>query len=94
MTYNQAINYMTSSGMTQEQIDGVEKAIRNNVTVGQILDLIDNNRESEEMVHILNGNGDVEVSAMVCSMIWSDIEDRSVNSMRAQGDCIEIWLDD
>ena len=64
------------------------------VTVGQLLDLIDNNRESEEIVHIMNDNGGVQCKAMVCSEIWDGLEDRTVNSIQAEGDVLKIWLDD
>lgn len=64
------------------------------VTLGQILDLIDNNRESEEMVEIMNHNGEVQCKAMVCSITWQGIEDKTVNSMQALGNCLQIWLND
>lgn len=64
------------------------------ITLGQILDLIDNNRESEEMVEIMDHNGNVQCSAMVCSVIWKGIEDKTVNSMMAAGNCLQIWLND
>ena len=63
-------------------------------TVEELLDLIDNNRESEEFVEILDGNGYVEARLRVCSDIWKGIEHRTINSMRAQGDRIQIWLND
>lgn len=64
------------------------------ITLGQILDLIDNNRESEEMVEIMDHNGEVQCQAMVCSIIWQGIEDKTVNSMQASGNCLQIWLND
>lgn len=64
------------------------------ITLGQILDLIDNNRESEEMVEIMDHNGNVQCSAMVCSVIWQGIEDKTVNSMQASENCLQIWLND
>ena len=64
------------------------------VTLGQILDLIDNNRESEEMVEIMDHNGQVQCRAMVCSVIWQGIENKTVNSMGADGNCLQIWLND
>ena len=35
------------------------------ITLGQILDLIDSNRESDEMVEIMDHNGEVQCQAMV-----------------------------
>lgn len=64
------------------------------VTVGQLLDLMDNNRESEEVVNIMDNNGNVQCKAMVCSEIWDGLEDRTVNSIQAEGDALAIWLDD
>lgn len=64
------------------------------VTVGQLLDLIDSNRESEEVVHIMGKNGEAECKAMVCSEIWDGIEGRTVNSIQVEGDVLRIWLDD
>lgn len=66
----------------------------NGVTLGQILDLLDNNRESEEMVEIMDHNGQVQCKAMVCSMVWQGIEDKTVNSMQANGNYLQIWLND
>ena len=90
---NQAINMMVSSGMSEEQIAEIVEAVRK-TTVADILDLIDNSRESEELVHILDHNGNVEVCAMVCSKIWDGIENRTVNSMQARDGIIELWLND
>ena len=64
------------------------------ITLGQILDLIDNSRESEEIVEIGDNNGQVQCQAMVCSVIWKGIEDKTVNSMQAVGDHLKIWLND
>lgn len=64
------------------------------ITLGQILDLLDNNRESEETVEIMDCNGYVQCRAMVCSVVWKGIEDKTVNSMQAYGNCLQIWLND
>lgn len=64
------------------------------ITLGQILDLIDNNRESEEMVDIMNHDAQVQCRAMVCSVVWQGIEDKTVNSMMARDDRFQIWLND
>lgn len=64
------------------------------VTLGQILDLIDKDRTSEELVKLMNGNdGEAEAYAKVCSCIWKGIEHRKVNSLQANADHIEIWLE-
>ena len=64
------------------------------ITLGQILDLIDNTRESEEMVEIMDHDGQVQCRAMVCSVVWQGIEYKTVNSMGVSGDCLRIWLND
>jgi len=64
----------------------------NKVTLGQILDLIDESRDSEEYVEIME-DGKVAIRAMVCSWIWLEIEGREVNSIAARDDVIQIWLD-
>lgn len=70
--------------------------MENNITVGELLDLIDDRRESEEIVEIMRDGGAnayAEVRAMVCSKIWDSVEDMTVNSIRAEGDKIQMWLD-
>lgn len=37
------------------------------VTLRQILDLIDNTRESEEIIALMDNNGQIQCKAMVCS---------------------------
>ena len=64
------------------------------ITLGQILDLIDKDRTSEEFVKLMNGDdGEAEACAKVCSCIWKGIEHRKVNSLQANMDHIEIWLE-
>lgn len=64
------------------------------VTLRQILDLIDNSRESEEIIALMDNNGQIQCKAMVCSVIWNGIEDKTVNSIQADGDYLRVWLDD
>lgn len=64
------------------------------VTLGQILDLIDVNRESEEIIQLMDHNGEVEATAMVKSTIWEALENRTINSMQAIDNALQIWLDD
>lgn len=63
------------------------------VTLGQILDLMDNNRESESLVKLMDKDGNVEACAKVCSIVWNGLENRIVNSLQANCDNIEIWLE-
>ena len=64
------------------------------ILLSDFIDLIDNNRESEELIDILNHNGDIETRAMVCSEIWDLLGERTVNSIQAKNSVIQIWLDD
>lgn len=64
------------------------------IKVKDFIDLIDNDRESEEYVEILDGNGKVAVRAMVCSEVWDSLAERTVNSIQAANSTIQIWLDD
>ena len=50
------------------------------VTLGQFLDLIDSNRESERYVNIIDENGNVLVRGMVCYDAWE--EDRLIMSTK------------
>lgn len=62
------------------------------ITMGQLLDLIDNSRESEEMVCLMR-DGQVQAKAMVCSEIWLALEERPVNSIQAEDNMLKVWLD-
>lgn len=65
------------------------------VTLGELLDLIDNQRESEEIVNIMDScSGQVEIKAMVKSKLWSALESMPVNSIQASGDELNVWLED
>lgn len=67
---------------------------RKPVTLGQFLDLIDANRESEEHINIMLGsNCEVLVRGMVCYDAWE--EDREINSISINGDCeYQVWLEE
>lgn len=66
--------------------------MKKTVTLGQFLDLIDRNRESEEHVNIMNCNGEVLVRGMVCYDAWE--EDRLINSISINEDCeYMVWLE-
>ena len=64
------------------------------ITLGEILDLIDANRESEEKVCVVNANGQNEMCGMVCSDLWMPHEKRIVNSIEADADNLLVWLED
>ena len=65
------------------------------VTVGDFLDLIDCDRESEEIVEIGDCNGGASASIQVCSEIWSaELEGRTINSIGINDGNYRIWLND
>lgn len=65
------------------------------ITLGQIIDLLDKNRENEDIVEIMDLDRNcVQCRAMTCSAVWKGIEDKTVNSMQAEGNCLQIWLND
>lgn len=69
----------------------VTRRMKKTVTLGQFLDLIDSNRESDEYVNIMS-DGKVLVRGMVCYDAWE--EDRLINSIGINKDCeYEVWLE-
>ena len=65
---------------------------RKPVSLGQFLDLIDPNRESEEHINIMDGNSKVLIRGMVCYDAWE--EDRLINSISINEDCeYMVWLE-
>ena len=61
------------------------------ITLGQVLDLIDKDRESNEIVNIMNGCVP-EVKAVVSSFIWDTIENKEVESIEASNSELNVWL--
>lgn len=64
------------------------------IKLGQILDLIDETRDSAETVRIMDCNGQIQAEIRVNADIWKGIEDRTVNSMSGGDSGLELWLDD
>lgn len=62
------------------------------MTIKDLLDAIDMQRDSEEIVVIMN-DGKEEAKIMVCSEVWDSIEDRKINSIMAEDSMIKVWLD-
>ena len=66
--------------------------MKKTVTLGQFLDLIDSNRESERYVNIIDENGNVLVRGMVCYDAWE--EDRLINFIGINKNYeYEVWLE-
>lgn len=64
------------------------------IELGQILDLIDETRDSAETVRIMDCNGMIQAEIRVNADIWEGIEDRTVNSITCGDGVLEVWLDD
>ena len=65
------------------------------ITFGELLDLVDADRESTEKVALVNNNGEMSMVGMTNSPYWSALEDRKVNNIGASSDGILlVWLED
>lgn len=65
------------------------------VTFGQLLDLIDKNRDDEECTIKLMKEGAPICSGITCWEGWSFLENRIVESIMAEDtDCFLIWLEE
>lgn len=68
---------------------------RKTITFGDVLDLIDSNRESDEEVILHHGSDETALHGPMCSMLWEPLEARAVNSIGISDDpCFEVWLED
>jgi len=65
------------------------------VTLGQLLDLIDKSRDSENETIKIMKEGVCLCSGLVCWEGWRFLENRIVESIMAEKhDCFLIWLED
>lgn len=65
------------------------------MTVKELADAIDLNRESEEKIRFMDHNGQVEAEIMICSELLDSVEDRAINSLEAVDEgIIAVWLED
>lgn len=63
------------------------------LTVGMLLNAIDRNRDRDEVVRIIDENGEVEMEAKTRSSVWDSLEEREIDSMEgADVYVIDIWL--
>ena len=62
------------------------------VRLGELLDLIDKNRESAEEICIMNNNGKIEIRGVIRSSFWAPHEDRIVESIQADHNALLVWL--
>ena len=60
---------------------------------GELLDLIDSDRESEETICIMGLDGEPEMQGKLCSMLWKPFENMTVNSIQSGGvDIMNVWI--
>ena len=59
---------------------------------GDLLNLIDASRDSEETISIINEDGKSEMKGMVRSRLWAPHEDRLVKSIQAEHYDLNVWL--
>lgn len=65
------------------------------MTVKELADVIDLNRESEEKIRFMDHNGQAEAEIMICSKLLDGVEDRVINSLQAVDEgIIAVWLED
>ena len=62
-------------------------------TFGQILDLMDKDRESEEEVRLMNGT-EVSLCGPMNSPFWKPFEDRTVNNLAIEDGALEVWFEE
>ena len=68
--------------------------MKNEVTLGQLLDLIDKDRKSDELIS-LREDGTTVCTAMVCWSGWKALENRAADAIEAKNNNnLWVWLKD
>ena len=60
-------------------------------TLGELLDLIDRNRERDEIVAIMEGPK-MMMRGYTKSALWKPHEERIVSDIRARDNVLQVWL--
>ena len=60
-------------------------------TLGELLNLIDMDRDSDEIVEIMDGSK-VTMRGLTRSALWAPHEKRIVSDIRARDDVLQVWL--
>lgn len=60
-------------------------------TLGELLDLIDMDRDGDEIVAIMDGSK-VTMRGLTRSALWGPNEERIVDEIRARDDVLRVWL--
>lgn len=60
-------------------------------TLGELLDLIDQDRDCDEIVEIMDGPK-ATMRGLTRSALWAPHEERIVSDIRARNDVLQVWL--
>ena len=60
-------------------------------TLGELLDLIDPERDGDEIVEIMDGSKAM-MRGITRSALWEPHEERIVSDIRARDDVLQVWL--
>lgn len=63
------------------------------ITFGDILDLLDINRDDETTVAVRLGDWDY-LTGPACATLWAPYEDRGVENIAVQSNALVVWLVD
>lgn len=64
------------------------------ITFGELLDLIDSEREGDDEIELMGHNGEVDIAGRVSSAYFVAFEDRVVNGFGAHNNAVRVWLED
>ncbi len=63
------------------------------MTVRSLLDTVDYNRERDDVIKVMDGNGEVELWAKTSSHVWDALGNKVIECMWAEAEgVIQIWL--
>ena len=71
-----------------------ETAYKPRVTFGELLDLIDSEREGDDEIELMGHNGEVDIAGRVSSAYFAVLEDHVVNGFGAHNNAVQVWLED
>ena len=74
------------------QLDETPKEHR--ITFGELLDLIDSEREGDDAIELMGHNGEVDMAGRVSSAYFVAFEDHVVNGFGAHNNAVQVWLED
>ena len=64
------------------------------ITFGELLDLIDSEREGDDAIELMGHNGEVDIAGRVGSAYFAVLEDHVVNGFGAHNNAVQVWLED